>query len=292
MLRQLASWTVADLSKSPDDQVRNAACAATVEYSRDEACLSALRAVMGDGNATFAVRLLAVNALRTAHDPYGDKALATIAGQAAATSPVDAAAMLAKADPAVAVPLLRAMLATDDPQQQYAAATVLAGIPGKAAADALASNIDHVTGAAKTSALAGMAANGDAASRKKIVDALPLLRGRDLLVAGRALQRAGDPAGARALTGLLSSDDEVTALDAADSLRSSAEATRARAAIHAALRSRYPAVRAQALRIWNEAGWPSDADVRRLLTDGDPWVRVQAAATVMHEALPRAPKHP
>ena len=68
-LGQLAQWTVAELSASADDQVRNAACAATVAYSRDKACIAALQAVMGDFNNTFAVRLLAVNALRILGGP-------------------------------------------------------------------------------------------------------------------------------------------------------------------------------------------------------------------------------
>lgn len=290
LLVQLASWTVSELSKAADADVRNAACAATVPYSRDKFCVSALQALMNDANATFAARLVAVNALKAAQDPFADKALQSIASQAAAQHPVDAAALLSDVAPSISVPLLRNMLAGADPQQQYAAAFVLAGMTDKSATEALAQNVDHVSGAAKIAAVAGLAGAGDAANRAKLVEALPLLRGRDLLVAGRALQRVGDPRGTRTLTGLLGSDDESLALDAAAALTTGPEQARAKAAVHAGVLSKNPVVRAQALKLWRRAGWPSDPDIRMLLADADPWVRIEAAAVVMKDAHPAPPR--
>ena len=293
LLKQLAQWAVAAPASSSDEVVRHGACIATVPYTRDSACLSTLQSVMGDNNATFAIRLMAVNALRRAKDPYAEKALATVAREAAAQNPIAAAPLLREVDPKVSVPLLRSMLASSDPQAQFAAAAALARIPGAASKAALTENVDQLKGSARIAAVAGLAASGAAEHREETARAVSLLGGFDLFIAAEALHRAGDPRGTKALAGLLSGDDESLALEAAAVLKDGAEKTRARAAIHAAVASKNPIIRAQALRIWAEAGWPSDAQTRKLLADSDPTVRIEAATIIFRETSATPPlRHP
>jgi HEAT repeat protein len=291
LLAQLAGWTAAGLAVSDDELVRNSACAATVPFTRDKQCISTLQAVMGDGRATFAIRLMAANALRRAGDPFAQRGLAVFATEAAAQNPIDAAPLLREVNPDLAVPLLSQMLASGEPQQQQAAASVLAEIPGKAAMSALASQFDRLSGSAKIAAVAGLAAGGDAEARVKLTGALSLLQGQDLLTAAIALQRLQDPKATGLLLRLLASDDVMLKLEAAGHLAKSPGQERAWTAIHSGLASRNPLVRAQALKIWADAGRASDATVRRLLGDDDPWVRLQAAAILAREGhIVKAPK--
>jgi hypothetical protein len=292
LLNQLARWAVTAPSTSSDEVVRHGACIATLPYTRDKACLATLQAAMGDNNAPFAIRLMAVNALRRAKDPFAEKALATIAREAAAQNPIAAAPLLREVDPSVSVPLLRAMLASADPQAQFAAAAVLSRTPGAAARAALAERVDELRGSARIAAVAGLAASGGAQQREETAAALPLLGGFDLFLAAEALQRAGDSRGTKALTGLLGGDDESLALEAADALKDGVEKTRARAAIRAALASKNPIIRAQALKIWVEAGWPSDVETRKRLADADPTVRIEAASVVFRETSATPPRQP
>jgi HEAT repeat protein len=162
---------------------------------------------------------------------------------------------------------------------RYAAAVALGGIEAQATVDALEEFVSgNPGGLAAVAAESSLVSLGDTDHVEELVRFLPMLRGSDLLLAGRALLRVGDPRGTEAVLATMRSDDELLRLEAAATLGAE---TGAHALVDAALASSSSAVRARAVEAFASQKRHPTVRLVSLLTDDDPWVRLAASNAVL-----------
>jgi HEAT repeat protein len=138
---------------------------------------------------------------------------------------------------------------------------------------------DPGAGASRLFAHIGLAAAGDAESLKAVNDALPFMKGRDLLESGRALAALKDPRGTPILRSMIEGGDESLRVEAAEAFHDVDAAFAARA-IRAACSSSNPWVRAQALDAAARLRIAATPAMRRAMLDSNSWVAINALQAV------------
>ena len=143
---------------------------------------------------------------------------------------------------------------------------------------------DRESGAARLIAHIGLAASGDLDSLKVLNETLPLMKGRDLLEAGRALVTLKDPRGTPILRSLAQEGDEMLRIEAAQALYDADPAQSARL-IQTASESSNPWVRARALEAAATLRVTPTVSMRRAMLDSNSWVAVWAVQAVTADSV-------
>lgn len=281
LLKEIASGVLRSLAAHEDPLIRIARCEALPEP--DETCRQeALRAAQ-DRSAPVAARASAAVMLLRAGDGRGPTVLHSLRSSSSASDQLALALSLDQAPPAVAEGPLLELLASPHPQVQYLAASALEDIDTPRTKAALRRLAKTGRGPAKLAAVISLARLGDHARLDEVGSALELLDGGDLLAAGEALARAGDPRGVAAIRRVSEGPHETLRLEAARGLTQFDRAAAAKV-IEEGLTSSNPWIRAQALDVARRSGWTDTPKTRILLADGDAWVRLRAAQHVVAPA--------
>jgi hypothetical protein len=280
LLKGIARARAGLLRTNEDPAVRVYACVALLTIG-DDGCEKDLRAWANDGSLDVASRLGAAAALFRANKPDSRALLVQIVRSTEQTSPAVVADALGRLPAGFATSVLVRLASSDNRDARYLAALALSRETSREAQQTLrALAADETAGAARLAAYIGLARAGDRDALKIVEDALPLLRGRELLETGRALQARKDPRGRTIVISVLEGDDELLRFDAAETLRQT-DRERADAVILAGVASTNPWTRARALEAAAGARMPAVAAIRREIGSSNPWVAVRAAQAIL-----------
>ena len=268
------------LRESDDPAVRVYACVALLVLA-DPACEKDLRTWANDASLDVASRLEAAAALFRANRPDSRALLDQIVRSTQDTSPAAVADALGRLPAGFATSVLVQLASGQNRDARYLAALALSRETSREAQQTLRSlAADETAGAARLAAYIGLMRAGDPDALKTIEDALPLLRGRELLETGRAFLARKDPRGTAIVSSVIEGDNELLRFDAAETLRP-ADPRRADAVITAGIASSNPWIRARALQAAAGARMPAVAAIRREVGSANPWVAVRAAQAVL-----------
>lgn len=280
LLSGIALARARQLSSDADAPVVVEACRAQVAAGT-AACVPAIRRISEDSGAEIATRLAAATVLVQARVPNADNILQTMVGIASSQSPAVAADALARRRDASVVAPLTQLANNPDRDAKYLATLALVRIRSREALPVLRGiAADPDSGAARLIAYIGLAAAGDREALAIVNQTLPLMKGRDLLEAGRALVVLGDPRGPGILRAAADEGThEMVRVEAAEALHASDPALAARL-IRAAADAGNPWVRAQALEAAARLRLASTPSMRRAMLDTNGWVAVRAVQAV------------
>jgi hypothetical protein len=280
LLRRIAVTRARLLREGDDPAVRVYACVALLTVA-DPACEKDLQTWANDGSLDVPARLEAAAALFRANKSGSRALLEQIVRSTQDTSPVAVADALGRLPAGFATSVLVRLASSDNRDARYLAAIALSRETSAEAQQTLRALVaDPMGGAARLAAYIGLARAGDREALKVVEDALPLLRGRELLETGRAFLARRDPRGTGIVISVLEGDNELLRFDAAETLRAT-DPRRADAVIHAGIASSNPWIRARALQAATGARMPAVAAIRREVASANPWVAVRAAQAVI-----------
>ena len=275
LLAQIAGVRAAQLLSDPDARVVVEACRAQVAVG-SISCLNTARRIAEDTSGEMTTRLAAAAVLVDAGAQGADAMLRTLIGIAASDKPAAAADAASRLPATSATPSLVALATGDDREAKYVATLGLLRLQSKEALAALRIvAADQQAGAARLFAQFGLAGAGDREARKVLEETLPLMNGRDLLEAGRALVALKDPRGASILRDMARGNDELLRIEAAEALHAT-DPELAATIIRGLASGGNPWVRARALEVAATLRLTPTPDMRRALLDSNSWVAVRA----------------
>jgi HEAT repeat protein len=257
-----------------------------------------MRRIADDYGAETGARLAAAGVLVEGRAPGAEAGFQTLVGIAVGSHPAAAAGALIHKPSATSVQSLVLLAGNADRDAKYIATSALARLGAKEALPVLnalkAVAADRESGAARLVAHIGLAAAGDAESLRVLNETLPLLTGRDLLEAGRALVRLKDPRGPSIVRTIAEGNDEILRIEAAEVLHESQPALAANL-IRTTSQSDNPWVRARALEAAAVLRIVPTLSMRRAMLDSNSWVAIRAVQAITAgepEPLRPAPPRP
>jgi hypothetical protein len=275
------------LRASDDPAVRVYACVALLTIGEDE-CERDLRVWANDGSLDVASRLEAAASLFRANKPDSRALLEQIVRSTEQTSPSTVADAVGRLPVGFATSVLVRLASSDNRDARYLAALALSRETSREAQQTLrVLASDESNRAARLAAYIGLARAGDRDALKFVEDALPFLRGRELLETGRAFLARRDPRGPSIVLSVLEGDNELLRFDAAETLWAT-DRRRAEAIVFAGIASGNPWIRARALQVAAGARMSAVAEIRREVASTNPWVAVRAAQAVLASTEARA----
>ena len=280
LLKSIARTRARLLRGGEDPAVRVYACVALLALA-DPACEKDLRTWANDGSLDVPSRLEAAAALFRANKSDSRALLEQVVRSTQETSAPAVADALGRLPAGFATSVLVRLASSENRDARYLAALALSRETSPEAQQTLRMlAADPMGGAARLAAHIGLARAGDREALKVVEDALPLLRGRELLETGRAFIARRDPRGTAIVISVLEGDNELLRFDAAETLRTT-DPRRADAVILAGIASSNPWIRARALQAAAGARMPAVASIRREVASTNPWVAVRAAQAVL-----------
>jgi HEAT repeat protein len=284
LLLRIAALRSRQLATDADVRVAVEACRAQVATGT-KTCLTDARRIADDVGAEMGARLAAASVLVEGRADGAEAFFQTLLGIAAENKPAAAAGALAgrRADSSIQ-PLMQ-LAGNSNEDAKYIATLALVRYKTKDTVPVLrAVAADRDSGAARLIAYIGLAASGDQDALKILNDTLPLMKGRDLLEAGRALTTLKDPRGTAILRSLAQEGDEMLRIEAAEALYGADSALSARL-IQSASDSANPWVRARALEAAATLRIAPTVSMRRAMLDTNSWVAVWAVQAVTADTV-------
>jgi HEAT repeat protein len=279
LLSRIVGLRARQLLSDTDLRVVVEACHVQV-VSGTSSCLPTVRRIADDTEAEMATRLAAAAVLVEGRVRGADVTWEALLGVATDQKPLAAADALSRHPPRKALRPLMALATGANRDARYVATLALVRLHSSEALPVLRGvAADEDAGAARLIAHIGLAAAGDRASLKLVDDTLPLMKGRDLLEAGRALARLKDPRGLSILRSMTEGNHEMLRIEAAEALHQ-VEPDRAARLLRSASESGNPWVRASALDAAARLRITPTAAMRRAMLDSNSWVAVRAVQAV------------
>ena len=282
LLARIVGLRARQLLSDPDPRVVAEACQVQV-LSGSSACLPDVRRIADDTAVDMASRLAAAGVLVDARVRQADTLWQALLDVAADQKPMAAADALSRQPAEQALRPLISLATNPNRDAKYVATLALVRLHSKDALPVLRTVADDPDGgAARLIAHIGLAAAGDRASLKLVDETLPLMKGRDLLEAGRALARLKDQRGPSILRSMTEGNHEMLRIEAAEALHV-LEPERAARLLRSASESGNPWVRASALEAAARLHIRPTAAMRRAMLDANSWVAVRAIQAVTSE---------
>jgi HEAT repeat protein len=279
LLKEIGLLRARELAKDSDPRVVVGSCRAQIEPRRRPSCVTEIRRIADDANVDMGTRLAAAGTLIDARMTGAEAMFNTLVGIATDRQPAVAAGALTSRA-ASSIHSLILLAGNSDHDAKYIATLALAQLRAKEALPVLRTIAsDREAGAARLMAYVGLAASGDAGSLKVINETLPLMKGRDLLEAARALVALKDPRGVPILRSIAEGNDESLRIDAAEALYR-ADPTLASSVIRAGSESTNPWARARAFEAAAKLHMPMSVSLRRSLLDSNAWVAIRAVQAI------------
>jgi hypothetical protein len=286
-LKAIARGRAYLLRANDDPAVRVYACVALLTIGED-GCEKDLRAWANDATLDVASRLEAAAALFRANKSDSRALLEQIVRSTELVSPSAVADALGRLPAGFATSVLVRLASSDNRDARYLAALALSRETSREAQQTLrVLASDETNRAARLAAYIGLARAGDRDALEFVEDALPFLRGRELLETGRAFLARRDARGHSIVLSVLEGDNELLRFDAAETLWAT-DRRRAEAVVFAGIASGNPWIRARALQVAAGARMSAVAAIRREVASANPWVAVRAAHAVLASSEARA----
>lgn len=286
LLSRIGTLRAEQLLEDPDPRVVVEACRAE-KPSRTAPCIPAVRRVADDTNAAMGARLAAAGVLLDAREPGAEDMFQRFLDIALTNEPAIVADAIAHRPVLRSLQPLMALAENGNEDARYIATLALVRRRAKETAALLRTvAADPQAHAARLIAYIGLAAMGDRDALKVVNETLPLMRGRDLLEAGRALMDLKDPRGAQILRSLVAEGEhDLVRLEAAEAINQFDPALAA-AAIRALSASSNPWVRAHALEAATRLRIAPTPAIRMAMLDSNSWVAVRAVQAVRADQTP------
>jgi HEAT repeat protein len=284
LLLRIAALRSRQLATDTDVRVAVEACRAQVAAGT-KTCLPDVRRIADDVGAEMSTRLAAASVLVEGRAPGAESMFQTLLGIAAGNQPAAAAGALSGLHATSSIQPLIQLASSPDGDAKYIATLALVRYRSKESLPVLrAIASDRKSGAARLIAHIGLAASGDQDSLKIVNETLPLMKGRDLLEAGRALVALKDPRGTPILRSLAQEGDEMLRIEAAEALHDIEPSQSARL-IQSASENANPWVRARALEAAATLRIAPTVSMRRAMLDSNSWVAVWAVQAVTVDSI-------
>ncbi|MGB2714631.1 MAG: hypothetical protein WBC51_10660 [Vicinamibacterales bacterium] len=286
LLSRIGALRAQQLLDDPDPRVVVEACRAEKPTS-NAPCILAVRRVADDTNAAMGARLAAAGVLLDARQPGAEDMFQRFLDMALTNEPAIVADAIAHRPVLRSLQPLISLAENGNEDARYIATLALVRRRAKETAPLLrAVAADTQAHAARLIAYIGLAAIGDRDALKVVNETLPLMRGRDLLEAGRALMDLKDARGAQILRSMVGEGEhDLVRLEAAEAVNAFDPALAA-AATRALSTSSNPWVRARALEAATRLRISPTPAIRMAMLDANSWVAVRAVQAVTADQAP------
>ena len=286
LLTRIGVLRAQQLLQDPDPRVVVEACRAE-KLAKDSPCLSAVRRIAEDFNAGMAARIAAAGVLVDLKGPGADAMFQRLLDMALTNEPAIVADALARRPPQSALQPLMSIAGNSNQDAKYIATLALVRLRSKDTAPLLRTvAADKEAGAARLIAYIGLAAQGDPDALKILNETLPLMKGRDLLEAGKALAYLKDPRGLPILRSIATDGEhDLLRIEAAEALNPT-DPERAAAVVRALSASGNPWVRAHAMEAATRLNLLPTPTIRQAMLDSNSWVAVRAVQVVTADRQP------